>query len=497
MVKFNKNKRNLATQGETRNLAGGKAFDPQSPERALYEVVTNNLLENKYYESDEESLEKVKERFNAVVDEDPEFALKLACHARSDLNLRDVPQVLLVLAANDPKTVGYVEKYAPRIISRADELCNVLAMQTELFGKPMPSELLNGVEKALYNFDRYQYSKYFRTSKDWDFRDVLNVVRPNPEKDPLAQESDTNYQEIFKKIIKGGLDDYPEVTPLDPPETWEVVVSREGNTAEAWRKVKDRMGLFALIRNARNMREVGLSGKEIFGDVDVDWIKNAPLFPFRYYQSYKALKNEQLLDRYSSEFLQDAIDISTMHVPDFLENSLIGIDLSNSMNTPLSDRSTVTYKEIAALFGAITAKKGGEVWGFANVAEKAPIDPTNPIVNMQEDIIRMDIGTSTNGWKVIKHNRDRQFDRIVLFTDMQIWNSMWGSNSSTKGQLDKYRQNYPETALYMINLSSYGSLQTPEGYDRVWNISGWTDKVFDFMQSAENPGQIISEIKEI
>jgi len=495
MIEFNKNKRNMKTRGETRNFECGKAYEPQSPERGLYEVVVNNMLENSYYESGEESLEKVKDRFEKVAEKDPEFVLKLAEHARNELYLRSISKVLLVLSANNKNTVQFVEKYAPRIISRADELCDVLAIQAELFGKPMPSALLNGVERSLYNFDRYQYAKYFRTGKDWDFRDVLNVVRPNPETSERAQKSDTNYQEIFEKIIRGGLDDYPEVEPLDPPKTWEVVISREGNTKEAWRNVKDRMGLFALIRNARSMREAGLSGKEIFGEVDADWIRNAPLFPFRYYQSYKAIKERQLLDQYSSDFLQDAIDISTMNVPDFLENSLIGVDLSNSMEWNLSSGSNMTYKEIAALFGAITAKKGGEVWGFATDVKRAPIDPTNPVVNIQEDIIRTRVGTSTNAWKVIKENRGNQFDRIIMFTDMEIWDSHFGQDRSTKGELDKYREEFPETALYMINLESYGSLQTPEGYDKVFNISGWTDKIFDFIDNAENPEAVIQEIK--
>lgn len=493
-MQFNENKRDIRTQGETENLAGGRAFNPQSPELALYKVVINNLLEDTYYESGEESLKKVVERFNAVTSEDPEFVLQLAEYARNEMYLRDISQLLLVLSANDPKTASYVEKYAPRIISRADELCTVMAIQTELFGKPMPSELLDGVEKALYNFDRYQYAKYFQDHKDWDFRDVLNVVKPNPEASERAENSDTNYQEIFEKIIRGGLDDYPEVDSLEPPETWEVVISEKGNTREAWLDVKDRMGLFGLIRNARNMRQAGLSGKEIFEEVDTEWIENAPLFPFRYYQSYKALKQEQLLDKYSSEFLQDAIDVSTQSVPEFLDNTLIAVDLSNSMTTTLSHQSNLTRKEIGALFGAITAKQGGEVWGFGDDAEKAPIDPTMPVVSIQETIRNMNVGMSTNGWKVIRQNMNTEFDRMIFFTDMQIWDSTW-TNAGMKEDFDKYRSDYPETALYMIDLASYGSLQTPEGYDNVFNVSGWNDNIFDFIEHAEEPNEIIKEIK--
>jgi len=82
MVTFNENKRNLKTQGETRNFEGGRAYEPQSPERGLYEVVVNNLLENSYYESGEESLEKQKSALKKFVELSKELDKPIIVHSR-------------------------------------------------------------------------------------------------------------------------------------------------------------------------------------------------------------------------------------------------------------------------------------------------------------------------------------------------------------------------------------------------------------------------------
>ena len=36
---------------------------------------------------------------------------------------------------------------------------------------------------------------------------------------------------------------------------------------------------------------------------------------------------------------------------------------------------------------------------------------------------------------------------------------------------------------------------TPEGYEHVYNISGWSEKVLSFIEHAENPMQVIDKIE--
>jgi hypothetical protein len=91
-------------------------------------------------------------------------------------------------------------------------------------------------------------------------------------------------------------------------------------------------------------------------------------------------------------------------------------------------------------------------------------------------------------------------DRIVMLTDMQIWDStsFRRNGNSVKSSFDRYREEVSsEPALYMLDLSSYGDLATPEGYEGVFNVSGWNDNILDFIQYAESPGGIIEQVDAV
>lgn len=160
-IKFNDTAESLAERTETTNKAGGEAYDPDSPELALTKVVINNLLEDSYYESAEDSLDTVVERFEAVANSNPEFVLKLAKYARQEENLRQIPQALLVLAANDERTKPYVRDYSQSIMHRADEPLKVLNFHIQYTGsKSIPNCLQKGIEDALHQWNMHQYSKW-------------------------------------------------------------------------------------------------------------------------------------------------------------------------------------------------------------------------------------------------------------------------------------------------------------------------------------------------
>jgi len=83
-MQFNDIQETVAERTETSNHEDEQAFEPDSAELALAKVVINNLLEDTYYESDEEQFASVEGAFEAVADENPEFVLKLAKYARQE-----------------------------------------------------------------------------------------------------------------------------------------------------------------------------------------------------------------------------------------------------------------------------------------------------------------------------------------------------------------------------------------------------------------------------
>jgi hypothetical protein len=82
---------------------------------------------------------------------------------------------------------------------------------------------------------------------------------------------------------------------------------------------------------------------------------------------------------------------------------------------------------------------------------------------------------------------------------MQIWDSTpftARDDQTVKAAFDAYQDDISsDTALYLVDLAAYGDLVTPEGYENVYNISGWSENVLSFIEHAENPMQVIDEIE--
>ncbi|MDS0280266.1 TROVE domain-containing protein, partial [Halomicroarcula sp. S1AR25-4] len=203
------------------------------------------------------------------------------------------------------------------------------------------------------------------------------------------------------------------------------------------------------------------------------------------------------------QWLEDAIDVAVETVPGGFGDTFVAVDLSGSMDQPLSANSTLRLKEIGALFGAMLADQGADVGGFGDDFQTVPMHVDTPVLQRQAAVLAIDedVGNSTNGWKAIKHLHDRgdAVERIVVFTDMQIWDNtpFTARDSQTvKDTFDAYRDEVSaNTALYLVDLAAYGDLVTPEGYENVYNISGWSENVLSFIEHAEKPKQVIDEIE--
>lgn len=495
-MKFNDTKDPVSERTKTTNYEGGEAYTPDSPELGLAKNTINNLLEDEYYETDSESLAQLKTAFQHAADENPEFPLKLAAYARQEMYLRDVSQVLLVLSAHHSESKKYVEKWAATIIDRADEPCTVVAIHDQLFGGTLPKPLKKGINNALHKFDKYQYDKYDNPNREVNIRDVINRTHPAPQDDLR--------DEIFERLMRGNLEKYPEVQPLNESQgkTWETVISEKGNTAEAWREVIDDMGLFALIRNIRNMKEAGLESDEIVGHMETDWIENAQIYPFRFYQSYKAVKRAGVSDPVIEDKLSEAIDTAADSLDDNLTDTFVAVDTSGSMyGGGLSRDSDLERVEIGALFGAMMMRHGADTGAFGREYKRVTAHHRTPTVELQQKIMDAQTGASTNAHLAIRDitNKNESYDRVVVFTDEQLWDSTgsWGYDSdSLKDAWENYKENVNSSAsLYIVDLASYGDLFFPEGYPDVYLLQGWTSDMLDYIQHAENEQALLNDIK--
>ena len=116
----------------------------------------------------------------------------------------------------------------------------------------------------------------------------------------------------------------------------------------------------------------------------------------------------------------------------------------------------------------------GDIW-------KAYSMPSTNVLQNTMDMIdhEGEVGNSTNGHKVIDwlFKEQRVMDKVMLFTDMQLWDCCWYGESLAKSW-DKYKRIAPDARLYLFDLAGYGQSPISMERDDVFCIAGWSDKVF-------------------
>ena len=108
----------------------------------------------------------------------------------------------------------------------------------------------------------------------------------------------------------------------------------------------------------------------------------------------------------------------------------------------------------------------------------------------------MDI--ATNGYLVIEDliKRKIKVDKVMFFTDAQLWNSNNTSSSFSRSWL-QYKKRFPLAKLYVFDLAGYGKPPLQIEANDVYVIAGWSDKIFDVLDALENKMSVIDQISQI
>ncbi len=524
---------NRVRNGETMNMEGHRAYRLSDKATLVQMASTWLVAEPRFYGKPGDIQEKITSLVEKVLQEDPEFVLKLALYLRKELYLRSAPVYLLALAARHEGSKPHVRAYAPRIISRADEICEVLGCYLDLFGKPIPNSLKKGMNDAFLNFDEYQFAKYYKRKSHPNFRDVCRLTHP---REP---------QELLQKIMK---------EELAVPYTWETELSAIGGTTEeerseakqrAWTQLvlSGKLPYMASLRNLRNIlmyvrHPMALKKVENYIGSE-DAVRKSKQFPFRFFSAYMMLKEAQLdkgkepgnqnmrswkpfsrmgrrtvgagvvpavgSNPYTGRILdalERAATISFGNIPRMPGVSLLAADVSGSMFTPVSKNSKIKLYHIGLMLmaganrfteGAITGIFGDRWMPYA-IPRKAGVLGT--VIDLEE--IEGKVGYSTNGHRVIEYLLEQKIpvNRILIFTDCQMWDSS-GRGGHINDAWKRYRREVnPRAYLYLFNLNAYGSVQFPASDRQVVNISGWSEKIFNFIQQNEvDPGAQVKQVE--
>ncbi|WP_207421101.1 TROVE domain-containing protein [Desertivirga brevis] len=490
-----------------RNHEGEKAY-AVTPQMELYTLIVTWSLNDSFYEKNEERLFRLRD---LIAKNDPLFVAKLAIYARHKMYMRSVPLLLVTELTKIHSGDNLISRLVPRVVSRADEITELLAcyqvinlrIGTKKLNR-LSKQLQKGLSAAFNSFDEYQFAKYNRRTAV-TLRDALFLVHPKAK--------DETQQSIFNKIAE---------ETLNTPYTWETELSALGQQAFETEAVKieafkakweeliesGKLGYMALLRNLRNVLEAGVSYNYILKACEVlssdNQVTNAKQFPFRYLSAYRELMFTQT--GYTGEVLgalEKAVQASAMNIKGFGAETrvLLGCDVSGSMQTPVSARSKVMLYDVGLMLAMLLQNRCKNVVTgmFGDTWKVIPVPKNNILGNVQEFYRREgEVGYSTNGYLVIQDILDRKvrMDKIMLFTDCQLWNS-YGS-VHIENLWKRYKAEVaPEAKLYLFDLKGYGTTPIKLEKNSVYMISGWSDKVFEVLDALDKGGSAVLEIEKM
>ena len=542
----------IKEQSMTLNHEGAEAFR-MSAEMELYTAVVTASLSDKFYETANERIERIAELVGKC---DARFVAQLAVYARKEMNLRSVPLLLVVELAKRHSGDNLVSRTIEKVVLRADEImellhcyqwrnsqntnCTEASAQKKKLAK-LSHQIQVGLQRAFNNFDEYQFAKYDRNNLEVKLRDALFIVHPKAKDD--AQ------QLLFDKITNN---------TLETPYTWETELSALGQQefktdlkkefafAEKWEELiySGRLGYMALLRNLRNLLECRVS-REALTEVahrlsDEREVKKSKQLPFRFLSAYRGIKkignrNTQVifeaLEKASLattkvvgneekllllEALEKAVLATSQNIAGFDEQTrvLLACDVSESMYTPISPKSTVKNFDIGLMLAMLLQNKCKNVICgiFGNEWKVVGLPSSDILSNVGKMYEREgEVGYSTNGHKVIEYLNEHRIvmDKVMMFTDCQMWNSndqivtYWRISNgidiskTIRKEWEKYKEIAPNAKLYLFDLNGYGTTPLDIVRDDVTLIAGWSDRIFEMLEAIEKGSSVLEEIKRI
>src|SRR5689334_4003736 len=426
-----------------------------SPEMQLRRSVLACLLwESQFYEDGVEIAGRIADLVPKVsVDK----VAPLAIEAREQMKLRHAPLLLAREMARHKTHRAPVSETLARVIQRADELAEFVAIYWKDGRVPLSGQVKKGLAAAFPKFDEYQLAKYDRGGPI-KLRDVLFLCHAKPRDEAQAA--------VWKRLIWGR---------LTTPDTWEVALSSGLEKREAWERIlrERKLGSLALLRNLRNMREAGVSDQLVVSALRE--MKTDRVLPFRFISAARYAPMHEA-------HLEQAMFRSLKNQPPPLGTTALIVDTSPSMwMARLSKKSDLDRFEAAAGLAILLRETAERVNVYAFNEKAYEVAPRRGFA-LRDALSATKGNASCGGLAVAAANRDG-YDRIIVITDGQ-----WHFSDTTT--VNGYGEGDPQTVApapltkqaYMINVASY---KNGVGYGKWMNLDGWSDSVIEYIRALE------------
>lgn len=435
---------------------GARAFAHLKPEQQLRRSVLSCLLwEDEFYEDGTSIADRIAEYATAVK---PEVLAAVAIEARTVHNLRHVPLLLLDVLSKTGAGTGLVADTVAAVVQRPDEMGELLSIYWRKGRKMVSHGLQKGLAKTFGKFDEYQLAKYDRDGKV-KLRDVLRLARPKPVDDVQSA--------LFKRV---------KDRALATPDTWEVELSAGKAKKETFERLltEKKLGYLALLRNLRNMEKAGVDRKLVREAILARKGGAQRVFPFRYVAASRAAPQFE-------PYLDQALIAAIVEMPVFFGKTAILVDVSVSMDDPLSARSDMTRRDAAATLASIFP---GDLRVFAFSDQVTEVPPRRGMAGVAAINAAPRGGTKLFD-AIAVVNAQVPHDRLIVITDEQAHAAQGSIRFGIRYEQSTTATTCPDPKGigYMINVAS---AQNGVGYGKWTHIDGFSEGVLRYIRAVED-----------
>jgi hypothetical protein len=500
----------VGTRPDTYTYEGGAGFSRDPKSELFLLAVTNMVGEATFYEAAADRDERFRMLVEKVAAQDPAWIAAFVPYLRDTMQMRSASVVMAAEFARarlaqvkaegsaQPK-VGQpaIRSVVASALSRADEPAEMIAYWHGRYGRRLPQPIKRGVADAARRlYTERAALKYDGDTRGYRMADVVELAHADPidarqsalfryllEKRHNRERIEVNAETLPVIAARRELEAIPQAERREllvadgfadrlqaAGATWEWLSGWLNGPmdAAAWEAVIPSMGYMALLRNLRNFEEAKVSERAQAAVAaklaDADEVVRSRQLPLRFYSAYK---NTGTLTY--GPAIEKALDRSLANVPALRGRTLVMVDVSGSMVSPLSGRGSALRWEAAAVFAAALAARAekADLVAFDTTSRAIEIRPGDSILRTVEKV-KPFVGGGTETFRALRDNYRGQ-DRVIILTDEQAFAD--ARSGKTPGEDVK-------VPIYTFNLAGYRAGHLPSGGQNRYTFGGLTDQGF-------------------
>jgi 60 kDa SS-A/Ro ribonucleoprotein len=443
---------NVLAVNPERTYEGGMARTPAATAQLLRQVAACMLFEDTFYSKGSTIAAEIADSCLRVP---PQEIARIAIMAREDLKLRHVPLFLVAqLDKRRAEAPGLVAATVERVVQRPDELAELLSIiqkanDGRAIKKVLSAQVKKGLARAFRKFSAFQLAKWNRDNAI-KLRDVLFLTHAKPK--------DAEQAEAWKALASG---------TLETPDTWEVALSAGADKKETWERLltEERLGYIALLMNLRNMEEAKVSRPAVERAL-LGGAEKSRALPFRFVSAAKHAPAY-------AQALSDAMLKAVSREP-LPGTTLLLLDVSGSMDVPVTAKSTLMRWEAGAALGILLREvcEYARVYTFSSALVEVPNLRGLALIPGVRD---SQPHASTELARALKAmlNHAGKPDRVIVVTDEQTHDGIAPLPDGVKG--------------YLVNVAAERPALELSG--RWHRVNGFSERIVDWIRYEETEAQ--------